>query len=1133
MTKLQCEDRPFDFGEDARKSFLTLKTALLSAEDLRIYDPLLPTRVTTDASDYGIGVVLEQQDGVDWHPIEYFSKKVSVVHSIDDAHKKELLAFVHALKWWRHFLLGRSQFRWVTNNNPLVFYKTQHTVKSTFARWITFIDQFDFFPDHIPGKLNRFVDALSQRPDHCTRVYLTFEIEDDLRDSFIRGYQADPEFRDKYANCSSPNSAPSHYRIQEGYLLVHTRGKDLLCIPSDSHLRTRLLGEFQDPPATGHFGVNRTIGRLRERFWWPGLLGDVTRYCELCEVCRRCKSRNHRLYGELRPLPVPLCRREAIAMDITGSFPKHKTGVDGILTVVDRLTKFAMFLPCRYHAKAPKLAERNMTIFLGDERKTHPQWTVLKRSATSSPSDATTTGQLSTCLVVPHQQQCHVSNSATSAVPHQQECHVRSATSATVPRQHQCKYLQAEAAAVAEKQRLQAEADADAQVRRKEAQDLLQRHKAASIEKLKFWHFEPSENHEDATPEEQHKEFLAKLVTRLVYTCNNLQSELENLRRAVRNHKDQHEDATRALDCRVQDLEQVAPRPNAGESSSAPSTRQLEERVDHAVTMLGDISTFAATATISKQMDTLKTEVQQLHQLPNRDGNTSAQHYKMPTFRIEKFDDYMHQDPDYLHTVVPAQLMDVGVEVVDLHDYVVKIDREFKTQRPMHHRASRRLRDVFEAPHGVVPDRPIRHEITLEAGAIPLRGCIYRMSEEELSVLRAQLDDLLEKGWIRPSSSSYGAPVLFVRKKKKDLWLCIDYRKLNAQTVMNADPLQRIDNLLEQLGGAKFFYKLDLKSTYNQLKIWQEDRYKTGFKTRYGHFEWLVMPFGLTNAPATFQAAMTTEFRHILDRFVLIYLDDILVYSRSLDEHVEHLHTVLEQLRQAKYKANRDKCEFARQELEYLGHYVTSQGIRPLADKIEVIRVWPEPTNTTNVRSFMGLVSSYQRFIIRYSRISAPMTRLQSPKVPFGFDDDARRSFQALKTAMLMAPVLSIYDPTLATRVTTDASGYGIGAVLEQHYDDDKHPVEHFSHKVLPINSLDDARKRELLAFAMALKRWQHFLLGRRRFTWVTDNNPLIYYKTQDTVSSMIGRWMYFIDRVDFTSKHLAGLSNRAADALS
>ncbi|GBG79687.1 hypothetical protein CBR_g29953 [Chara braunii] len=200
--------------------------------------------------------------------------------------------------------------------------------------------------------------------------------------------------------------------------------------------------------------------------------------------------------------------------------------------------------------------------------------------------------------------------------------------------------LQADEAAAAEQLRLQAEADADAQARRKEAQDLLQRHEANSIERLKFWHFEP--NGDEATPEEKHKEFMAKLVTRLVYTCNHLQSELANLQRAVRNHKTQHEDATRALDARVQDLEQVPPRPNAGASSSASSSRQLEERVDHVVVMLGDISTFAAPTTISSQLHNLKTEVQQL-QSTNADDNPKM--YKMPTFQLDKFDDYTQQDP--------------------------------------------------------------------------------------------------------------------------------------------------------------------------------------------------------------------------------------------------------------------------------------------------------------------------------------------------------------------------------------------------------------------------------------------------------------------------------------------------------
>ncbi|GBG59571.1 hypothetical protein CBR_g49831 [Chara braunii] len=374
---------------------------------------------------------------------------------------------------------------------------------------------------------------------------------------------------------------------------------------------------------------------------------------------------------------------------------------------------------------------------------------------------------------------------------------------------------------------------------------------------------------------------------------------------------------------------------------------------------------------------------------------------------------------------------------------------------------------------GVVSDRPILHEIILEVGVVPPKGCIYRMSEEELTVLCMQLDDLLDKGWIRPSSSPYGAPVLFVQKKNKDLRLCIDYHKLNAQTVKNAGPLPRIDDLLKPLGGAKFFSKLDLKSGYHQISIRPQDCYKTTFKTRYGHFEWVVMPFGLTNAPTTFQAAMTNEFRAMLDRFVLVYLDDILVYSRTLEEHLDHLRRVLETLRRAKFKANCDKCEFIRQELEYLGHFITPQGISPfkLSDKIQAVQDWPEPQTVTDVRSFLGLAGYYQHFITGYSKIAAHLTKLQCEDRPFDFGTDVRESFLALKAALLSAEVLRIYDPLLPTRVTTNASDYGIGVVLEQHDVVERHPVEYFSKKVSVVHSIDDVRKKELLAFVHALKR--------------------------------------------------------------
>uniref|UniRef100_A0A388MCA2 Integrase catalytic domain-containing protein n=1 Tax=Chara braunii TaxID=69332 RepID=A0A388MCA2_CHABU len=438
------------------------------------------------------------------------------------------------------------------------------------------------------------------------------------------------------------------------------------------------------------------------------------------------------------------------------------------------------------------------------------------------------------------------------------------------------------------------------------------------------------------------------------------------------------------MDTRIAALE--ARTSQAAPGCTTDTAKQLNERIDHVVTLIGDLSDFTSPAMISSTVAAIKTDITKLQSQPA----AAAKVYKMPRFNIVA----TPHTSIACHVVSVARIRDAIAQndveemgLVFLHALPLPDGPAASPPAPRISHLLDEYGDVFEAPTGTVPDRPIRHGITPAVGVVPPRGCIYRMSEEELEVLRAQLGDLLDKGWIRPSCSPYGAPVLFVRKKKKDLRLCIDYRKLNAQTVKNADPLPRIDDLLERLGGATYFSKSDLKSGYHQIEIQPQDRYKTALKTRYGHFEWVVMPFGLTNAPATFQAAMTTEFRDLLDHSVLIYLDDILVYSRTLDEHIVHLHAVLDRLRPAKYKANLDKCEFAKQELEYLGHYVTPKVIRPLADKIQAIVDWPEPRCTTDVRSFMGLAGYYQRFVESYSKVAAPLSRLQSPKVPFEFDD--------------------------------------------------------------------------------------------------------------------------------------------------
>ncbi|GBG66515.1 hypothetical protein CBR_g63097 [Chara braunii] len=275
--------------------------------------------------------------------------------------------------------------------------------------------------------------------------------------------------------------------------------------------------------------------------------------------------------------------------------------------------------------------------------------------------------------------------------------------------------------------------------------------------------------------------------------------------------------------------------------------------------------------------------------------------------------------------------------------------------------------DLFEEPTGVV-EREVVHAIEIIAGSSIPKGRIYRMSPGELDELRRQLKELVEKGWIRPSVSPYGSPVLFVPKKKEGtLRMCIDYRGLNAITVKNREPLPRINGLLDRVQGCRYFSKIDLKSGYHQIAIRPEDQHKTAFRTRYSLYEFVVMPFGLCNAPGTFQHAMNRIFHDYLDKFVILYLDDILTFSKTVEEHVAHLDKVLSLLRQHKFKINGEKCEFGCTCVLYLGHEISTQGLKPDDAMVASIRDWPRPQSVTEMRSFLGMTDYYRNFVKNYS----------------------------------------------------------------------------------------------------------------------------------------------------------------------
>lgn len=410
-------------------------------------------------------------------------------------------------------------------------------------------------------------------------------------------------------------------------------------------------------------------------------------------------------------------------------------------------------------------------------------------------------------------------------------------------------------------------------------------------------------------------------------------------------------------------------------------------------------------------------------------------------------------------------------------------------------------------PGHLPPDRGQPFKIEVEPGATPVNRPIYSLSPAELEELRRTLDDLLAKGFIGPSSSPWGAPVLFAPKKDGGLRFCIDYRGLNKQTVKkNAYPLPRADDLFDQLQGAKFFSKIDLRSGYWQIPIDSADVSKTASRTRYGHFEWLVLPFGLTNAPAAFMDLMHQVLRDLLDKGVVIFLDDILIYADSAEEHERLLREVFTRLRQHNLYAKESKCELWRTEVTFLGHVINAQGISMESCKVDAVNAWPQPQDASDIRSFLGLAGFYRRFIRRFSHIAAPVTDLLVKAVKFEWTDRHNHAFHSLKFALTHAPILRPFDPSLPCTLDLDASDFAVGGVLLQDTGTELLPVAFESKRLNRAERNYSARDREQLALVHATHKWRHYLLGRP-VTVRTDHRPLLYPLKLEFMKGRHHRW--------------------------
>ena len=392
---------------------------------------------------------------------------------------------------------------------------------------------------------------------------------------------------------------------------------------------------------------------------------------------------------------------------------------------------------------------------------------------------------------------------------------------------------------------------------------------------------------------------------------------------------------------------------------------------------------------------------------------------------------------------------------------------------------------------------------------------------------------MLKAGVVRPSISPWSFPVTMVKKKDNSLRFCVDYRKLNSVTVTEHTPLPYIEDLLNRVANSCYFSALDLAWGYWQIALDQESMEKTSFVTVDGQYEFLVLPFGLKNAPSTFQRILRDVLRPFIGKGVENYLDDIIVHTKTKEEHKKLIHDVMHTLEKTNIRLRKEKCSFFSTEIEILGHVVSHGIIKPSPRKVGAVREFPTPSSRKQLQQFAGLANYYRNFVGNYSRIAAPLYRLTKKDTEFVWSDECEDAFQTLKTKITSEPVLAAFDPNRECILQTDASGIGVGAILSQKDEQGiEHVISYYSKKLSETQSRYSAVELECFAVVLAIQHFRVYLEGKK-FEIITDCSALSWLEKFKTTKRRLFGWSFELSAYDYALKHRSGAKNQAADALS
>ena len=869
---------------------------------------------------------------------------------------------------------------------------------------------------------------------------------------------------------------------KEGYVvqnnLLYRQSEEGLQLLIPQKYRRQVLELGHTIPWAGHLAYMKTLQRVGKRFFWPGLFSDVRQFCKSCPQCQLSGGKNL-AHAPLIPLPVIDTPFERIAVDVVGPLEKSKSGNRFILVICDYATRYPEAFPLR-DVTAKRVATAMLQLF----------------SRVGIPREVLTDQGPNFMSKTLRQVYNLLGLRRIRTTPYHPQ------TDGLVERFNQTLLS----------------------MLRKFVEDsgkdwdqwlpyLLFAYREVPQASTGFSPFELLYAHQVRGPLDVLKE-----------TWEGEKSGGTNIISYVLKMREKLEAASALA---RGNLQRAQERQKVWYDRSA--RKRCFEAGDKVLLLLPSsenklLAKWQGPYAVTRQMGPVTYEVH----MPDRRKKHQVYHVNM----LKKWSERPEQLPE-----VSALFIRAVEEDEECSEQYLPGRDEGRTLDLSHLSKDRQQELTAILPAGLFVEQPgrtemVEHRITLKDQQ-PVRQPCYRVPERLLPVLKEELDKMMELGVIEPSSSEWSSPIILVPKKDGTLRFCLDFRKVNAQAKFDPYPMPRVDDLVERLGKAKFLTTLDLCKGYWQVPLAEDSKELTAFRTPFGHFQFTVLPFGLHGAPATFQRLMDRLLRGT-EGFAAAYLDDICIYSSTWEEHLQHVQHVLSLVKEAGLTIHPQKCTLAREETAYLGYVLGRGVIRPQVGKVEAIKTAERPTTKKQVRSFLGLVGWYRRFIPNFSQRAVPLTELTRKSQPnkVVWTEECEEAFQGLKDSLCKEPVLLSPDFEKTFTVQTDASERGLGAVLLQGADGQLKPVAYISRKLLPRECNYSTVEKECLAIKWALDSFKYYLLGRK-FVLETDHRALSWLGRMKDTNSRITRWFLAVQPFDFDVLYRSGKLNTTADFLS